>query len=224
MNVDGNGEGPTLLILAGGESRRMGRSKLLLPVPPRGIPLIRRVAERLLPLAARVVVVANDAEVCHALRDLGRLREDRQIGRTAAGAPVDCLPDDEQGHGPLAGLATGLRRVDGWALTVAGDMPFVSAAVCRQLIGLADGGCDAVVPVHDGLAQPLHALYHRRCLRAVEQALAARLRRMDSFWPKARVRRVSSCVLRACDPELRTFVNVNTPSEWDDALALLSRG
>ena len=225
MNLsDCAGEAPTLFINVGGESRRMGTTKALLPVPPRGIPLIRHVAERLLPLAARVIVVANDPRVCAALGGI-------EQSSAAVRLRVDCLPDDEPGCGPLGGLATGLRRVDSWALTVAGDMPFLSPAVCQHLIRMgraADIGLtvidyDAIVPMSGGRPQPLHALYHRRCLPAVEQALAAGLRRMDSFWPDVRVRQVSSNALRPFDPDLRSFVNVNTPAEWKEALALLSQ-
>ena len=217
-------EKATLLIIAGGESRRMGKDKLLLPAPPREIPLVRHVVERLLPLAESVLVIANDARVCAALRQPGESGSDRPTQRAVARVQVDCLPDDEPGRGPLGGLATGLRRVEGWALAVAGDMPFVSPAVCKHLIGLADIDCDVIVPTADRQAQPLHALYHRRCLPAVERSLEAGLRRMDSFWRDARVRQIAADTLRPLDPELRTFVNVNTPAEWEEAVALLSQG
>lgn len=202
----------------------MGADKLLLPVPPQGIPLVRHAAQQLLPLAARVIIVANDHDVCAALHDLGQ--EDGRCSeeKTRAHLDVNCLPDDAPGNGPLGGLATGLRRIEGWALTVAGDMPFLSAAAFRYLIDSSDSGCDAIVPVLDGQAQPLHALYHSRCLPAVKNALASGSRRMDSFWPELRVRLLSADPLRALDPELLTFTNVNTPADWEKALALLSPG
>ena len=74
---------------------------------------------------------------------------------------------------------------------------------------------DAVVPVVAGRPQPLHALYHRRCLPAVEAALQTGERRMDSFYPQVRIRFVTEDEVRPIDSELRSFVNVNTPEEWD---------
>ncbi len=213
-----------MLIMAGGSSRRMGADKLLLPVPPEGIPLVRHVAERLLPLTSRVTVIANDPGICDAIQGLAK--EEAKHGRDGMGAATDvnCLQDDTPGDGPLGGLATGLRRIEGWALTVAGDMPFISAACCRHLIDSSDCSCDAVVPVLDGQSQPLHAVYSRRCLPAIEKALDAGMRRMDSFWHEVRVRPIGADQLRAFDPDLHTFTNVNTPSEWKKALALLSQG
>ena len=202
----------------------MGTDKLMLPVPVHDLPLIRHVAERLLPIASEAVVVANSPEVRNALRGLRSnegVAEDEDKSR---GKEVACLPDDVPGIGPLGGLATGLRRIDGWALAIAGDMPFIRPEIARFLIGLTDWRCDAVVPVVDGLPQPLLALYHRRCLAAIEHAVASGYRRMDSFWSEIRVRLVSAKPLRAFDPHLNSFTNVNTPADWEKASALLSQG
>ncbi len=220
----GDGAKVTLLILAGGSSRRMGTDKLLLPVPPVGVPLVRHVAERLLPLAGKVVVVANDPGIFAAVRGLGREQSHRDGEEMCIQTAVNCLADDEPGKGPLGGLATGLRDAEDWALTVAGDMPLISAACCRYLIDLSGFECDAVVPVFDGQAQPLHAVYSRRCLPSVERALAGGMRRMDSFWKEVRVRTVEAEALQAIDPGLHTFTNINTPTEWEKARALLSQG
>jgi len=202
----------------------MGRDKLLLPVPPKGDPLIRHVVDRLLPIVDSTIVLANDAKICRALQQWGKSGLDLKAADAGRQERVDCIADDKAEQGPLGGLATGLRRVEGWALAVAGDMPFVSPSVCKHLIGLADQECDAVVVVVDGRAQPLHALYHRRCLPAVVQSLAAGALRMDSFWHEIRVREIAGERIRRLDPELHSFFNANTPAEWDEALALLSRG
>ena len=188
---------PTLLINAGGTSRRMGTPKALLPTPG-GEPLIRHIAHRLLPLAGELLVVANDPAVADALSPL----------------PVRWLVDVYPDAGPLGGLATGLAVCDGWALCVACDLPFVQPALVRLLISLCSDEWDAVVPRVDGRAQPLHALYHRRCLPAVEAALQTGRRRMDTFFPAVRVRWVEEEAMRPHDKELRSFVNVNTPEEW----------
>ena len=202
-----------LIINAGGESRRMGRSKALLPVPPDDAPLIAHVARRLavLPLA-RMIVVANDPDL-----------------PTQAHLPAATLfvPDAYPDTGTLGGIATGLQQVAGWAIVVACDLPLVSAALFARLAQLAaeqEGGedrWDAVVPVVGGYAEPLHALYHRRCLPAIETRLAQGQRRVISFLGDVRTCDVSEEELRAVDPQLHSFVNANTPAEWDAALQVL---
>lgn len=189
---------PTLLINAGGASRRMGQPKALLPAPGSGELLIRHIAARLRPLADDLLVIANDPAIGAAVKVLD----------------ARCLADAFPGTGPLGGLATGLAALDGWCICVACDLPFVQPDVFRYLIAQSDDEWDAVVPLVAGRPQPLHALYHRRCLPAVEAALHTSGRRMDSFLPQVRTRFVLEEELRPIDPDLRSFVNVNTPEEW----------
>ncbi|MBX2999955.1 MAG: molybdenum cofactor guanylyltransferase [Caldilineaceae bacterium] len=196
----------TLLINAGGESTRMGQSKALLPVLPMGTPLICYVAARLRPLAQRCIVVANDPALCDAVAPLGAI----------------CLPDAHPKAGPLGGLATGLRQIEGWAMCVACDMPMVDSAIFRFLVDLAleadvHGAprWDAIVPQVNGRYQPLHALYHRRCLPAILSRLASGQRRMDCFLPDVRLRLVTESELIPFDATLVSFANINTPEEWE---------
>ena len=204
----------TLVINAGGQSRRMGTAKALLPVPPHGTPLIAHIAARLVPLGAdRLVVVTNVAAL--------PLAAQLPPGTIFV---ADAYPDT----GTLGGIATGLQQAQEWALVVACDLPLVSADLCAMLAGLAgeqaDGQerWDAVVPVVDGYEEPLHALYHRRCLPAIEARLAAGQRRVISFMPDVRTLYVQEEQLRTVDPQLHSFFNTNTPEEWAEALRLLA--
>lgn len=204
----------TLIINAGGQSLRMGAAKPLLPVPPHATPLIAHIAARLAPLgAARLVVVTNDPA----------LPAQAQLPPHTLFVP-DVYPDT----GALGGIATGLQHAPGWAAVVACDLPLVSAALFQLLVALAgektDGEdrWDAIVPVVGGYQEPLHALYHRRCLTAIEAQLAAGQRRVISFMPDVRTRYMAEDELRAVDAELHSFFNTNTPEEWTEALRLLA--
>jgi molybdopterin-guanine dinucleotide biosynthesis protein A len=203
-----------LIINAGGESRRMGRPKALLPVPPDGLPLIAHVAKRLSTLPLNLlIVVANDP----ALKEAARLPPHTHF-----------VPDAYPGTGTLGGIATGLQHVEAWAIVVACDLPFVNPDVFALLARFAaeqdaqGDRWDAVVPVLNGYEEPLHALYHRRCLNAMEARLAQGHRRVISFMGDVRTCYVDEEVLRDVDPQLRSFVNVNTPEEWQSALQWLA--
>ena len=204
----------TLVINAGGQSRRMGTAKALLPVPPYDTPLIAHIAARLAELTPdALVVVTNDTAL-------------PQAAQLPSGTifVADAYPDT----GTLGGIATGLQQAPGWALVVACDLPLVSAELCAMLAGLAgeqvegQDRWDAVVPMVDGYEEPLHALYHRRCLPAIEARLAAGQRRVISFMPDVRTLYVQEEDLRAVDPQLHSFFNTNTPEEWAEAMRLLS--
>ena len=190
MNV-----GVTLAVLAGGKSTRMGRNKALLPV--NGRPLIAHIIERLRALADEVLVIARVPEVYAFL-----------------GVPV--VQDRYDEVGPLAGLHAAFTAAHGdLAIVVACDMPLVRRDTFAYLLSLAEG-VDVVMPRIHGREEPLHAVYRpATCLPAVEKAIQQGHKRLISFLPDVRVRYVEEEMLRRVDPELRSFVNVNTPEEWE---------
>ena len=204
----------SLIINAGGQSRRMGRPKALLPVPPAGDPLLHHLVARLAGLGHDcLIVVANDPAVA----EEGRLP-----------ATTSWTPDGYPDTGVLGGIATGLRLCPDWAVMLACDLPLVSLSLLRWMAGEAmaptanEDEWDALVPVINGFEEPLHALYHRRALPEIEAALAAGKRRANSFLPAVRTRYLSEAEVRRHDPELHSFFNANTPDEWAQALRLLA--
>lgn len=202
--------GPTLILNAGGASRRMGRSKALLPVPPGGVPLLQHMVNRLACLGLRrVVVVTNDPAV--AALELS--------------APAIAVDDRWPAAGALGGLATGLELCEGWALALACDLPMVSPAVCRLIwqTALAAGDrADAVAPVVDSHAQVFYAAYHPRCLPAMRADLEAGRLRANGFLARVRTRYLAQAEIEPVDPGAASFMNANTPEEWEAALRLLA--
>jgi molybdopterin-guanine dinucleotide biosynthesis protein A len=192
----------TVVIQAGGESRRMGQDKGLLPFL--GQPLIERVIKRVRPLADEVLVTTNRPE------SYGFL-----------GVPL--FSDQIPGRGALGGLYTALFVAQQpLVAVVACDMPFVSLPLLtaeRDL--LEQTGSDAVIPRTEGGSEPFHAVYRRAtCLPAVEAALKADKWRVDSWYEAAQLRWLEPEEARAHDPLGRAFWNVNTPDEFRQAEAI----
>lgn len=192
----------------------MGQDKAWLDI--NGLPLVERVARRLLPVANEVVFSTNDPD---AFADL------------LARLPVPCCvaTDTYRGAGPLAGLHAGLQAASNdLVFAVATDMPFVSAGVVRTMIAWG-GGADAVIArLPTGgrgelSPEPLHALYRRTCLPAIEAALAAGRRRAVSFLDDVRVCFVDEVRIREIDPDLISFRNVNTREDWSEVQSMLAR-
>lgn len=183
----------TGVVLAGGESRRMGRPKAWLPGPD-GRPLVE--------VALAALRAAGCREVLVAARDPAPF--------SALVPPPGVVLDRAPGLGPLAGLEAALRAAPtAWVLAVACDMPHLDPALLRRIAEAALGAappCAAVVPRVDGRAQPLHAAYHRRALPRVTAALEARALRLvdlaaslDALWLDL--------------PRSPSFENWNTPDD-----------
>lgn len=195
----------TGIVLAGGQSRRMGQDKAGLPFGEAS--LVAWVVGRVGPACAEVIVVARDTGDCP---DCGA----RVIG------------DRWPGWGPLGGLATGLHAITTpYAAVVACDLPFVEPGLLLGLAGLAPDW-DAIVPQIGGRAQPLCAIYRATVGQVAEAVLSRGGRALHDLLvpPDLRVRYVPEGMLREWDPALRSFENINTPEEYERAKALLSGG
>jgi molybdopterin-guanine dinucleotide biosynthesis protein A len=205
-------EGLSALILAGGRSRRMGQDKVWMLLD--GMPLVERVVRRVLPLAGELLFAASTG---------GRFEELARSLEVPARVVADLYPE----AGPLAGLHAGLSAArNDLLLALAGDMPFVNLALVQQMIALAPG-FDAVVPevpnrrTGEVFKEPLHALYRRTCLPAISARLAAGERQAISFLADVRVRIVSADEVRRLDPDYRSFFNVNTLEDWQEAQQMM---
>lgn len=131
---------------------------------------------------------------------------------------LECLFDSEQGRGPLAGLAAART----WAgpahvVVVACDMPYIGAPIVELLIERARSA-DLVVPRVAGRVQPLLAAYGPRTTRVIMQALEQGELRLVELPDKVRaagctVDQLSDAEIRTFDPELRSFTNINQPSD-----------
>jgi molybdopterin-guanine dinucleotide biosynthesis protein A len=200
----------TLIINAGGQSRRMGQAKALLSVPSgqQPLPLLVHTFQRLSHLAHETAVIAQDPAICAVADALG----------------LACHGDRQPGLGPLGGLYTALPLVKEWLIWVACDLPLIQPALVTHLQSLAHppqdeaAAWDAVVPQVGGRPEPMLALYHRRALPGVEGAIQARQLRMSALLEQIRTRYAAEVELRRVDPELQSFVNVNAPEDWQRIL------
>lgn len=178
------------LVLAGGESRRLGLDKARLLFG--GRPLLDIVAGRLAEVCAEVIVVASPQ---------------RPPEVTPPGARV--VFDETPGLGPLAGIQAGLKAASfPFAFVAACDMPFLSLPLLRYMAGLPRT-YEALVPEVQGRRHPLHAIYSRACLPAVEELLRAGQRSIGELLTRVRVQAVGEEEVRRWDPDGLTLFNLN---------------
>jgi len=185
----------TVVIQAGGASRRMGRDKALLPFL--GKPLIERVIERVSALADELVVTTNRPE-----------------NYVFLDVPLysDLIPD----RGALGGLYTALSVASQpLVAVVACDMPFASS----ELLGwerdqLIAGEYAAAIPVTPSGSEPFHSVYRREaCLPAILSAIQANQWSVDSWYNQVAIRFLSMDEMKSFDSHRLAFRNVNTAED-----------
>jgi len=188
-------ENCTAVIMAGGNSRRMGQDKAGL-----------RLGNQTLLQSVSAVMQHLFPQVLISVR--------QRRGESNLPQVCDTLADG----GPLAGLEAALGAVaTPWVFVVACDMPFVSPAVVNNL-ARQRGEYQAVVPMVGGQPQPLAAFYARTCAdeaRAIlagngKHSLRALLSRLDVCY-------VDAAELLADDPQLRSFIDLDTPEDFSAA-------
>jgi molybdopterin-guanine dinucleotide biosynthesis protein A len=193
------------VVLAGGESRRLGRNKALLRIG--GQTLIERVVDCVAPMSAEVVVVVASPS---------------QGAELPLPPGVRVVTDRYPGCGSLGGIYTGLDASrEPWVLLVACDMPFLNPRLLRRLMAMRRG-VDAVVPRLGGQPEPLHAVYSKTCLEPMERMLRARELKIAPLFEAVRVRYVDEETIDRIDPSHRSFFNVNSPADVEEALGMLS--
>lgn len=185
----------SLVVLAGGESRRFGSPKAL--AEWRGKRLVDHVVERLAPLADRTVLVADPRS------------EETQW-------PGDIVVTDDPSlpSGPLRGIVAGLSQCSSdWAWVIACDTPLISPALMTALRDEAIAGDIAVAPLWDGRLQLLAACWETAASPELAKALASGeqspRRALEALG--CRVFPAERC--REIDPEGKSFLNVNTPED-----------
>jgi molybdopterin-guanine dinucleotide biosynthesis protein A len=180
----------TAIILAGGESKRMGRDKAALPFD--GETLLQRVIASVQPLFVRTLVSVREP-------------------RGDVALPLIC--DTQSDGGPLVGLASALEAATTpWVFVVACDMPFVAPALIEHLAGLR-AGHQAVIPKVHEHAQPLAAFYARACLPVLRQSLARGNKSIIGALKSLDVRYVGADELLPFDSQLRSFFDLDTPQD-----------
>lgn len=186
----------SLAILAGGLSSRMGFNKAL--IPWQGRPLIEHILRKVQILSDDLFIVTKEPE---------------SFNFTGVKVVEDVLAR----HSSLVGIYSAIKAArHHHCLVVACDMPFLNLDLLRYLAALAPY-YDVVMPLLERGPEPLHAVYSKNCLGPIEKLLSEEEDKILLFLPDVKVRYVEEDIIRLFDPELASFINVNTPEELEEA-------
>jgi len=180
------------VILSGGLNSRMaGQNKAFLEIG--GQPILDRLLDTLEPHFEELLLVTRQPQ-------------------SYAHVPVRVVVDLYEDRSSLTGIHAGLVNAQtGFVFVAPCDSPFLQPSVIRLLLDTVDPRWDVIVPQMDGYYQPLCAIYSKKCLPAVEAQLDRGDYRIIDFFPQVNVKIVSADQIKAVDPQLLSFININTP-------------
>jgi len=191
-------------ILAGGMSSRLGRDKAMVELG--GRPLLMHICALLATVVSHVTVVAP---------------------RRYSALPVDVIPDEWPGYGPLGGIVTALRHTGlemperEWNLILGCDMPFLTRDWLVYLAERTQGSdADVLLPrTAQGLVEPLCAAYRTRCAAALAVALDRGVRKITDGLAALAMEHVDEPAWKRFDSSGMLFKNMNTPEDYEEVRA-----
>lgn len=192
------------IVLAGGPSSRFGRKNKAL-IEFGGKPLVRHVVDQCRLVAQEIIVTIGKDE-----------RPESYV--KALPSKVRLVKDTGEPKSPLNGIAAGIWQLDtAYCLIVPCDTPFVGSNILA-LLSEKKSGFDLVVPLWpNGYIEPLHAVCRvestRRVLPQVLKNPGSRV--ADFIFALDSVRYVSTEEMRKLDPDLRCFLNINSPQDLE---------
>ena len=194
----------TGIILAGGESKRLNsveKSNLLVG-DKRIIEHMMTVFEKLF---SEIILVSNHPTTY--------LEWDAMV-----------VKDLYSTRSSLTGIHSGLFYTKTeHAFIAACDTPFLKMDLIKTIVQHVDHGIDVVVPKTALGIEPLCAVYSRRCLPAVQNALERNNLKIRNFFNKLKVKEIPASVLQKIDPDLVSFFNINTPEDLEKANRMISK-
>jgi molybdopterin-guanine dinucleotide biosynthesis protein A len=192
----------TSIILAGGKSLRLGRSKLLETIG--GKNLIQWVIDRLTIISTEIIIATGH-------------------GQAIPCSPIErirTIADIYPGKGPLGGIYSGLIASSGsQAIVVGGDMPFLNVSLLRYM-NQTLGDFDIALPRIGKMIEPLCAVYSKDCVAPIHDLLEQDERTIRRLLGMVKVKYIEEDDINSFDPEHLSFFNINSQADLDWARRL----
>lgn len=187
-------ENVTAIVLAGGKGKRLGQAKSTLKLGARTI--IEEVVDQMAGIAGEVIVVTSPSQndLPHSLN--AQVYTDIQPGKSA-----------------LGGVYTGLvKSSNHYNLVVACDMPFLNIDLLKHMISLS-AGVDIVTIKVGPNVEPLHAVYSKGCIEAIENMFGQDDLQVSHLLDAVKVRYIDEDELDEYDPAHLSFFNINNKTD-----------
>ena len=182
----------TSIILAGGKSSRLGRSKALQAIGAKS--LIQWVVDRLVVLSTEIIIATAHGEAIPC----------------SSAVRIKTVADIYPEKGPLVGIYSGLlASSSSRAIVVGCDTPFLSVGLLKYMIRISST-FDVVVPRIKDKLEPLCAVYSKSCLVFIQELLEQNQLRIAELFSMVKVRYIEEDEINSFDPEHLSFFNINS--------------
>jgi molybdopterin-guanine dinucleotide biosynthesis protein A len=182
------------VILAGGLSKRLnGRDKAMIAI--HGKPILDHIVAVYSDIFSEIILVTNTPQAYLSWNML---------------TVTDLLTTRSSLTGIHAGLFYASRP---YVFVSACDAPFLKPELVQLLISQARPGTDAVIPETANGLEPLCAVYSKSCMKTIESHIQQEKLKIQRVFQESRINRISEARVRKADPDLVSFVNINTPED-----------
>lgn len=190
----------TTIILAGGESKRMGKDKAFLLWKNKTF--LRHILEKVSLFSDEIIVSANKEK---------SLYEPQLEG---INIPTKIVKDKNPYSGPLNGIVSCLDFISHENVFIATcDTPDINLNVVKFLFENISS-YDAVIPVIKSKFQPLNTFYKKDAISLGKTLYEKNVKSLFKWISHLNVKYISDAELSKYDPELSTFKSINTPEEY----------
>jgi len=184
------------IILAGGQSRRMGENKAFLPFGDSTF--IQSIIQMLQPFAERIIISGSKNKY----QNLG----------------CEVIEDEIFNGGPLSGIYSGLKKTDlEWNFVISVDTPFVNGFIIKKLqeqIKAQDFDVVAISTKQKNM--PLVGMYNKSCIPTLEGALYNGHLKVTHVLNKLKTN-----FIMIQEPYNDLLTNINTPQEYNEGLTTI---
>ena len=222
------------IILAGGESSRLGFNKINIQVG--GIPLFVGQIFKLSIFCDEVIISCSAENYPTILKELKRVNEHSKnySGQDKIKIPqIKTILDNEilgpnvdKKIGPIAGIYSGLINAKNQnCIVVAFDMPFISYRLIQLLIDKnIDGLKEAVIIKGRKGTEALYGLYSKKCIKIINKNIENKIYRVSEIFPFLEIEWIGEKELENKKIDELNFFNINKSADYERFKAICNKG
>lgn len=132
--------------------------------------------------------------------------------------------EKEETFSSLIGILTALSHTnEEWNFIIGSDMPGTEARLVKAMKAYTQmNKKDAIVPLFNNYVEPLFSFYNKKILPIVEDQVKKKELKIQLLYEKIDILYIPENIIKKYDPQLLSFLNINTEKDYKEAMKKLS--